>query len=210
MYKPLALASSLLLLMLQAAKPAPAGDAPTYTADGSLIAPANYREWVYLTSGIDMSYAAQTPGAPPPMHSVFDNVFVNPASYRSFLKTGTWPDKTTFVLEIRGAENPISINKRGHTQSQDVHGEEIHVKDKGKWSFYDLNPDGKTAKYLAPTETCYACHEAHGAVDTTFVQFYPTMMPIATEKKTLSASYLKESSAPATPEPAKPAAPTKY
>ena len=195
------------LLLLPGGAPPPAPDAPAYTADGAMKLPANYREWVYLTSGLDMNYNTAAPVAG---HSVFDNVFVNPSSYRTFLATGSWPDKTTFILEIRGAENPISINKRGHTQSQDVHGEEIHVKDKGKWSFYDLNPDGKTAKYLAPTETCYACHEAHGAVDTTFVQFYPTMMPIATEKKTLSASYLKESSAPATPEPAKPVAPTKY
>jgi hypothetical protein len=30
---------------------------PTYTADGSLLFPANYREWIYLTSGVDMSYS---------------------------------------------------------------------------------------------------------------------------------------------------------
>jgi hypothetical protein len=29
-------------------------------------------------------------------------------------------------------------------------------------------------------------------VDTTFVQFYPTLLPIATSKGTLSAAYLKE------------------
>jgi hypothetical protein len=32
-------------------------------------------------------------------------------------------------------------------------------------------------------------------VDTTFVQFYPTLFPIAKEKGTLSASYLKETAA---------------
>jgi len=35
---------------------------------------------------------------------MFDNVFVNPASYKAFVETGTWPDKTTLVLEVRGAE----------------------------------------------------------------------------------------------------------
>ncbi len=30
---------------------------PKYTADGRLMFPENYREWVYLTSGIDMSYS---------------------------------------------------------------------------------------------------------------------------------------------------------
>jgi len=134
--------------------------------------------------------------------ATFDNVFVNPSSYRSFVATGTWPDKTTFILEVRGAENPLSINKRGHTQSTEIHGEEIHVKDNGKWAFYELNPDGKTAKYVPTTESCYTCHTAHGAVDTTFVQFYPTLMPLATQKKTLSANYLKENETPAAQEPA--------
>ena len=79
--------------------------APVYTADGKLVFPAKYREWIYLTSGIDMSYS---PGAMPG-NSMFDNVFVNPEAYRSFLETGTWPDKTLLILEIRGAgSNPPS------------------------------------------------------------------------------------------------------
>jgi hypothetical protein len=45
---------------------------------------------------------------------------------------------------------------------------------------------------IATTADCYSCHQAHGAVDTTFVQFYPTLLPIAQEKKTLSASYLAD------------------
>ncbi len=172
----------------------PASDVPAYTADGSLVAPAHYREWIYLTSGIDMSYAAANGGEG---HSMFDNVFVNPASYRSFLATGTWPDKTTMVLEVRGAENPVSINKRGHTQSTEIMGMEIHVKDHGVWSFYDLSGNSPAAKLIPRPATCYSCHEQHAAVDTTFVQFYPTLLPLAKQKKTLSAEYLKEIAEPA-------------
>ncbi len=117
-----------LLLLLLFATPQPGkkqpmkapdiGDAPAYTAAGDLKFPEKYREWVFLTSGIDMSY---TPAADA-TRSVFDNVFVNPSAYRSFLETGTWPDKTVLVLENRGAEKDISINKRGHTQSASVTG----------------------------------------------------------------------------------------
>jgi aspartate oxidase len=32
-------------------------------------------------------------------------------------------------------------------------------------------------------------------VDTTFVQFYPTLLPVATKKGTLSAAYLQEEAA---------------
>jgi len=33
-------------------------------------------------------------------------------------------------------------------------------------------------------------------VDTTFVQFYPTLLPLATAKGTLAASYLQEMTSP--------------
>jgi hypothetical protein len=148
-----------------------------------------------------MNYAAAAPGAPPPAHSVFDNVFVNPASYSRFIATGTWPDQTTFVLEVRGADDPVSINKRGHTQSIEIRGVEIHVKDKGKWSFYDLNGKEPAAQFIPPRASCYTCHEGHGAVDTTFVQFYPTLLPLAQQKGTLSPGYLKELTPPSTPDP---------
>ena len=172
-------------------------EGPNYTADHQLKMPANYREWTFLTSGIDMSY---NPSQVMAGHSMFDNVFVNPASYKAFLRTGTWPDKTTFVLEIRGAEGPSSINKRGHSQSQDIMGIEVHVKDSrlgGGWGFFAA--DGSdTAKLIPRPASCYTCHESHGAVDTTFVQFYPTLLGLAKAKGTLSAAYLKEISIPPT------------
>ena len=34
-----------------------ASQTPTYTADGRLMFPAKYREWIYLSSGVDMSYS---------------------------------------------------------------------------------------------------------------------------------------------------------
>ncbi|HYU45886.1 MAG TPA: cytochrome P460, partial [Terriglobales bacterium] len=39
------------------------------------------------------------------------------------------------------------------------------------------------------------CHEQHGAVDTTFVQFYPTLLEIAKKKGTLAQGYMKEEAA---------------
>jgi len=190
----IAAAASLLLIAFTGAQSVstPATDVPAYTADGKLVAPEHYREWIYLTSGIDMSYAAEKA---PPDHHMFDNVFVNPSSYRSFLETGTWPDKTTLVLEVRGADSPTSINKRGHTQSAERMGMEIHVKDHGTWTFYDLPDGAKAADLISRPASCYSCHEAHGAVDTTFVQFYPTLLPLAEQKHTLSDAYRKDSAA---------------
>jgi hypothetical protein len=47
------------------------------------------------------------------------------------------------------------------------------------------------------TADCYSCHASHAAVDTTFVQFYPTLLPIAKSKNTLTPAYLKEVETPA-------------
>jgi hypothetical protein len=180
-----------------------AGDGPQYTADGQLKFPADYREWVFLSSGLDMSYNAS---ATAPDHSTFNNIFVNPSAYRAFLKTGTWPEGTMIMLENRGAEGNHSINKRGQTQSAEVGGTEVHVKDTARlkgdgWGFYGFS--GKaSADVIGRQATCYSCHEQHAAVDTTFVQFYPTLLPLAKAKGTLSKEYLKDEAA-ATPAPAK-------
>lgn len=192
------LALCLVLLICLAASPTPqpvsasAAYAPTYTADGKLLMPANYREWVFLSAGVDMSY---NPKAQSMDHSMFDNVFVNPESYAKFKVTGTWPDKTVLVLESRMGMDKGSINQKGHYQGTEVMGFEVHVKDEqrfpGKWAFFDF--DNSVSGSLIPKEaTCYSCHAEHAAVDTTFVQFYPTLLPIAKQKGTLSPSYIKE------------------
>jgi hypothetical protein len=164
---------------------------PVYTPDGNLKFPTQYREWTYVTSGVDMSYGASASMD----HSMFDNVFVNPEAYKVFVQTGTWPDKTMLVLEVRTAEGKGSINKSGHFQTNEIVGREVHVKDAarfpGKWAFF-TSEDGVTGKLLPKEMECYSCHEKHAAVDTTFVQFYPTLLDVAKKKKTLSASYLKE------------------
>ena len=168
---------------------------PDFTQGGELKLPEGYREWIYLTSGFDMSYN-------PPMQMgnqhIFDNVFVNPEAYKAFVNTGTWPDKTILVLEQRVARGKGSINQSGNFQA-DIVGLELHVKDEtrfpGKWAFFAFGGE-KTAKAIPTSADCYSCHAQHAAVDTTFVQFYPTLLPVAQEKRTLSASYLKETATP--------------
>lgn len=182
---------SLLGYSQNAQRPAPG---PAYTGAGEMKFPDGYREWVYLTTGFDMSY---NPALSNGDHHMFDNVFVNPEAYQSFLQTGTWPDKTMLVLEVRGAQSKGSINQKGSFQGTDVMGTEVHVKDAarfpGKWAFFGFE-EGKPAKMIPQSADCYSCHAQHGAVDTTFVQFYPTLLPIAKAKNTLSASFQKETS----------------
>src|ERR1700757_2035815 len=137
---------------------APHANPPEYTSDGQMKFPEHYREWVYLTSGIDMSY---NPKAQAADHSMFDNVFVSPEAFKAFQETGTWPDKTVLVLEARVAQNRGSINQRGHFQGSEVMGVEVHVKDEarfaGKWAFFPFD-NSPTAKMIATNMDCYSCH----------------------------------------------------
>lgn len=155
--------------------------AAKFTSDGKLEFPADYREWVFLSSGKGMTYGPSANPNGPPM---FDNVFVNPPAYREFMKTGKWPDGATFVLEVRRAITEGSINKGGQFQSE-ISGLEIEVKDSKRfaatngWGFFDIPADRKPAALLPASATCYSCHSQNGAVEQTFVQFYPTLIEVA-------------------------------
>jgi len=172
-------------------------DGPQYSADGQMTLPKDYRQWVFLSSGLGMTYgpAAQA-GASNPM---FDNVFVNPSSYRAFLATGQWPDKTTFVIEQRSATSHGSINNAGHYQNE-LAAIEVETKDEKrfpqKWAFFPFSLKDKAAS-LPATSDCNTCHSQNGAVDNTFVQFYPTLLEIARQKGTLTPSFLQKSAAAA-------------
>jgi Cytochrome P460 len=181
------LAVSLLCLNLPAQQPR-TGE-PRYTNDGQLMRPDNYREWIYLSSGLGMTYGVLESGANTSSQR-FDNVFVTPQAYKAFLQTGAWPDKTMFVLEVRDSATNGSINKGGHYQ-EGVAALEIHLKDQArfpiKWAFFGFGASGQTAKPFPATSACQTCHARSGAVDETFVQFYPTLIPVAKAKGTLRA-----------------------
>jgi hypothetical protein len=117
----------------------------------------------------------------------FDTVFVTPQAYQAFLQTGAWPDKTMFALEVRNSTTKGSINKGGHYQ-EGVAALEIHLKDQTrfpvKWAFFGFGTSAKTAKPLPATSAYQTCHSKNGVVDETFVQFYPTLIPVAKAKGT--------------------------
>src|SRR5579859_8058671 len=97
---------------LQAAAPNSDSAKPEYTSDNQLLPPRNFREWIFLSSGLGMSYSAGSSD-----HVMFTNVFAPQWAYTEFIKSGKWPDKTVFVVEERGSETKGSINKVGHFQT---------------------------------------------------------------------------------------------
>jgi len=168
------------------AAPKPAAN-PEFTADGKLVRPEGYRKWVFLSSGYGMSYSQ---GASSDQDQLmFTNVFVPPADYDYFLAHGTWPDKTMFVLEMYGSQSKGSINQHGHFQTE-LMGLDVEVKDASrfpdKWAYFGFAADEKSSSATSPGKNdCWKCHDQNAAVEHTFVQFYPALLSIAREKKTI-------------------------
>ncbi len=160
-----------------AADPGPMPDHPQYTNDNRLLRPDNYRDWVFLSAGYGMTYNPQAGG-----HEMFTNVFVPRWQYDAFQQSGKWPDKSIFVVEERGAETKGSINKHGEFQTTDLMGIGVEVKDETrfpeKWAYFNFDDTTKSAA-ANPKEGCWQCHENHAAVEHSFVQFYPTLKPVA-------------------------------
>jgi len=163
------------MLLFAASGEAPSSG-PQYNPDNKLLRPENYREWIFLSAGFDMNYSPMAGD-----HHMFTNVFVPPAQYHAFLATGKWPERSIFVVEERGAESRGSINKQGHYQVESM-GIGVEVKDEtrfpDKWAYFSFGEDGGAAE-ANPKNACWQCHQDHAAVEHTFVQFYPTLKPVA-------------------------------
>jgi hypothetical protein len=180
-------------------------DGPTYVNGTNLVRPANYREWVFIGSGLGLTYEEGASG------NTFTNVFVNPAAYRGFMNTGRWPDRSVFILEFRASATGVTPNTTGRFQTRLV-GLEAEVKDAkfpDGWAFYNFRlkaeatqkagataPAGSAAlaESAAPlagkdVASCVECHTKSTAVERTFVQFYPTLLDVARAKGTLNPGF---------------------
>ena len=174
----------------------PAADGPRYQNGNHLVRPADYREWVFLGSGLGLTYDAEPGPGGQNRPQNFSNVFVNPSSYRHFMDTGTWKDGTVFVLEFRGAGTGTPPNTTGRFQTA-LLNLEAEVKDSkfpNGWAFFEFGRGAAmrdVAEPLAGTREagCIECHTKHTAVERTFVQFYPTLLEVAKAKGTLKPGY---------------------
>ena len=94
-----------------------------------------------------------------------------------------------FVLEIYGSQSKGSINQRGHFQSE-LMGLDVEVKDASrfpeKWAYFGFDANEASSAPVAPAKNdCWSCHDQNAAVEHSFVQFYPALLKIAKDKKTI-------------------------
>jgi hypothetical protein len=171
----------------------PGSDGPQYENGTDLVLPADYRSWPFIGAGLGMTYDGERgTQAAGPDNPRFTHAFVNPAAYAHFMRTGSWPDGTVFMLEFRASQTEGSINRAGRFATQ-LTLLEAEVKDArfpDGWAFYVFGRGDRlapVAKPLAGAEVapCVECHSEHAAVERTFVQFYPHLLEVAREKGTL-------------------------
>lgn len=151
---------------------------PRYTSSGELIRPEGYRDWKFVGANYGMGYTEGSPDTA--ANATFHNIYIAPKAYAEFRKTGQFPDKTMLVMEVVKPATNASINKRGVFQDEFL-GIEVALKDTKrfpeKWAYFNFidrkNNTQFTQTKAFPAESCWKCHNQHGAADNVFVQFYP-------------------------------------
>jgi hypothetical protein len=143
-----------------------------------LVRPEGFDEWPLAGASLGMSYSPS--GASADAHDeTFHRVYVNPSSYRSFLETGTFPEGTTFVLELYDQAGELALPARhGRYEGRRV-ALEVSVKDRARfregWAYFDFANGTKRTATAFDAAMCQSCHVKHAASDCVFVQFYPRL-----------------------------------
>lgn len=162
----------------------------TFNADGSVNAPENWREWVFV--GAPLTPNALNGGAAP--FPEYHHVYIEPSAFEHWKKTGEWADGTQFVKElttIRAGEDCneetgacFESSGQGFFNGEFA-GLELKVKDKARfadepanWAYFSfghMSPPYNATATAFSTETCNACHEANAETDWVFTQYYPVL-----------------------------------
>ena len=156
------------------AEPITSGDVPQFLGQ-ALVQPKGYDRWPIVGASIGLSYDQRMEGSGP---GAFHRVYMNPSAYESFMRTRTFPEGTTFVLEIHDASEKTSIARGGYFEGKRI-ALEASVKDSKRfpsgWAYFGFE-NGALASASANAEArCHACHVKHGQIDSVFVQFYPNL-----------------------------------
>ncbi|ARO87313.1 cytochrome P460 [Nitrosospira lacus] len=163
------------LFITQAAPVDAAEPHAKFNKAGELIRPTKYREWVFVGSPVTPKDMNEGKPAFPEFH----NVYIDPASWAHWKKTGIFRDGTIFVLEMVSVGDKKSASGNGYFQGE-FGGIAAAVKSKRRfpdtpnnWAYFGFS-DKPTAA-AQPDEACAACHKANAADDMVFIQHYPVL-----------------------------------
>jgi hypothetical protein len=152
-----------------------------FNAQGELIRPADYREWVFVGAPVTPNALNNGKAAFPEFH----NVYIDPASYHQYQKTGTFREGTMLVKELVSVGATKAVSGNGYFEGEflglaaSVKDSKRFAKEPGGWAFFSFTgeegkPLKETAKAL-PTSSCNDCHKANAQEDWVFTQYYPVL-----------------------------------
>src|SRR5436853_1812652 len=87
---------------LVSAPAAPAERAGRYEGKDALLLPDGYREWVFVGSSLGLRDEEGKKEGPERLE--YKNVYIDPAAYRAYRQTGSFPQGTVLVLETAAGE----------------------------------------------------------------------------------------------------------
>lgn len=160
----------------------------SFSPDGALVRPIDYRRWIYV--GVPLTPNDMNDGAAafPEFHSVY----IHPAAYDHYEKTGEFSDGTTIIKELVSVGSKQAPSGNGYFMGEFV-GLEAAVKDStrfkdepGNWAFFSFGHDYplQGEAELQPRAACNECHGSLAADDFVFTQYYPVLR----DAKSMSAS----------------------
>ena len=156
---------------------------PEYNADGDLLLPKNWRQWVFVGSPLTPNALNGGKANFPEYH----NVYIEPGSYEIYKKTQKFPEGTIFVKELQLTLPPPENADGSRTEPSGrgyfpgaFNGADVTVKDSkryaatGGWGYFDFNHhEPKLAMTGAQSrDKCAFCHIASAKKDEVWTQFY--------------------------------------
>ncbi len=179
----MALAGGLLVIVFFASllvAPVKAGEGlmAKFDAQGNLVRPEGWREWIYVGTPVTPN-SLNPPEAPFPE---FHSVYIDPKSWAHYKKTGKFREGTMLAKELAAVGSTQATSGKGFFMGELI-GFEIAYKSKkrfpkepGNWAYFSFGhkpePYNATAKAM-PTAACAACHTASAAEDMVFTQYDP-------------------------------------
>ena len=112
----------------------------------------------------------------------FHNVYMDPASFANYKKTGVFRDGTILVKELVSVGAKKASSGKGYFMGEYI-GLEATVKDMkrfkdepGNWAYFSFTePKGSMSAKAFSAQSCNSCHDVTADEDWVFSQFYPVL-----------------------------------
>jgi len=152
-----------------------------FNKQGELIRPEGYREWIFV--GTPLTPNDMNKGKAP--FPEFHNVYIDPASWEHYKKTGKFRNGTILVKELVSVGSKKAASGKGYFMGEYI-GLEATVKDSsrfpnepGNWAYFSFTSEhGKPLmdnSKAFPASACNACHDLNAVEDWVFTQYYPVL-----------------------------------